>query len=105
MDERKDAEDIVLHLDNGEEEMSDEGTRQIIQPTFGKEVFIGNPFDARTQNLDSSDFFWNAATVKAKIMRRNTFSSNLDFSAVKSTLDRMAKLDIDASLKMDFLGE
>ena len=72
---------------------------------LGRPVMIGSVYDARTNQIYATTSLWSRQTVKDKSYSSKSFSSDVSFFAAQSTFDRMAHMDIDANLKLEFLGK
>ena len=72
---------------------------------LGRPVMIGSVYDARKNQIYATTSLWSRETVKNRSYSSKSFSSDVSFFAAQSTFDRMAHMDIDANLKLEFLGE
>ena len=75
------------------------------EPVLGRNVYLGCLFDAKRNYIMAGDSFWKRETITKNKDTSLTFSSNLDFFAAQSTFDRLSHMDIEASLKLEFLGK
>ena len=74
-------------------------------PVLGRPVYLGCLFDAQRNKNKPADSFWKETTIKKNKKTSNSYSSDVSYYAVQSTFDRLAHMDISASLKMEFLGK
>ena len=67
-------------------------------------VTLGELYDARHDTLMTSFSLWTTDTIQKRKIEAQAQYSKTTFSATEDFLDRMDLIDIDASLKLSFMG-
>ena len=71
----------------------------------GRIVHIGDLYDARKGEVLAGVSFWKDDTVKNDIQRSFLPSMRTDSFAAKASFERLDHMNIEAELKLDFLGK
>merc|ERR1712159_37304 len=74
------------------------------EPVLGRSVTLGCLYDAKSNMIMTSDSFWSPSTIEKNKVTRNAFSSDVSFFAAQTTFERLTKMDISASLQLEFMG-
>ena len=84
----------------------EEQPRRITRKLLRSGVRLGDLYDAQHDQFMSGTSLWSAQELKkAKLDNRQIQqSTDLKFSTGKTTLDRLSLMDINAELKLSFLG-
>lgn len=72
---------------------------------LGRIVHIGDLYDAKKSDVLAGVSLWNDDTIKKYTRRSKLPSVRTRFFAAESSFERLDNMDIDAELKLDFLGK
>jgi hypothetical protein len=87
------------------EPRSTSGIRQNIAVLDTKSIVrLGTLYDGASDSLMTPLNLWNDSTIQDNKIRRDTMTSKHTYSTTETLLDRMNLLDIEASLKLSFMG-
>ena len=86
------------------EESGDGDAIEYTSQVLGRPVMLGSLFDARRNQIFASTSLWSEDTLEKTKYVSKSYSSDVSFYAAKSTYERMAHMEIHASLALDFLG-
>ena len=71
---------------------------------LGATVFLGDLYDANTNEVSTGHSFWKRSTVLDNRIRSHSPSVSVNVFRTKSTIDRLQSTDISPALKTDILG-
>ena len=91
---------------NGKKAKEDkDDTVEYTSHVLGRPVMLGSLFDARRNQIFATTSLWSRQRIEKMKYVSKSYSSDVSFYAAQSTYERMAHLDVHASLVLDYLGE
>ena len=81
-----------------------EELKVIEREALGETVSVGTLYDARKSLVQNGASFWTAATLEQEVNVVDTVYSNVDVYMENNINERSYALNVDASLKLEFLG-
>ena len=95
----------VLASANGEYMVSGGRDVEIIEElTLGRQVALGDLYNARTNRIWTGTSFWDRATIDAHKYRNKVPTTQTSFFSAATAYQRMSFMDIKAELQLGFMS-